>query len=97
MALLLAGFLVLFGLLLRFTSGLGTPLEELGEQVNSLQAAGFLAGMLVIQFLLSRYATGMARYGPWSYLRAGGGYSLGTAIATGLAAITQLLLHAGQS
>jgi regulator of protease activity HflC (stomatin/prohibitin superfamily) len=95
-AILLAVYLIILASLMLFSDSLGAATEGIAGFDHTSEAIVFLLLLLVLQFLLSRYATGMARFGAWRPLRAGGSYSMGTTLMTAGAVIAQLMVYLDQ-
>lgn len=61
--------------------------------VNESLSFAFVVGVSFLSFLLSRYATGMARQAEWRLLRAGAAYLMGNTLAGITVAVVLGLVH----
>jgi regulator of protease activity HflC (stomatin/prohibitin superfamily) len=60
---------------------------------NATLAIWFIAGAALVTFLLSRYASGLARYPEWRMLRSGASWLMGVTLGLVAVAITLAPLH----
>jgi len=93
----LAGYHIVFGLILWRVAGWAAPLEaeELPEISHQGLSMALLSGAAFLAFLLSRLAMGMAKTSEWRMLRTGGSYLTGNCLATGTAVAVLAMAYFG--